>query len=487
VVLLTLGLALALALPIPALATTETATPGSGDAPTFDTPAPTQAPTDPGPGKTPKPERTPKPTKPPVVAFAPLVPDRAELHVGYTGSGVLAQAPLLLAEEAGYFDEAGLTNVTIVRTGDVLNGVRVGDLDIAVVDKTEALAAWEEDPALRAIAGYRNYDADGTYGGDLLLAAPGLAANEPATVIAFLSAYIRALDLLDDTKGGAEAYALIEETDLVLSVKPDAWADALNAYAPFDGGFGSLEDEAGWGELVRYLGTDEPADLEAFVSTHALSIAQTWQGLPADPANALAGAPGVAEITVGMPLADGETSPIATALDLGYFEDAGFASVEVIDVEAPLLGVLQGKIDFGILDTIDTAEATEQGLPLLALAGHRNYDEGGGYGGDLLIASADLLGEEGSTASAFLIAYVRALMDLADDPEAAAFAPFDGGMGDRTQLGGLGEMYAYLSLPFEPGEDVAALADARPLEYAQAWWGLPANPTLPFLAAEEAE
>ena len=76
-----------------------------------------------------------------------------------------------------------------------------------------------------------------------------VVADEPSTVIAFLTAYIRALQDLADPESAADALALIQTTDL--SVDPelaDGWLEALAVYAPFDGGFGSLDVEGGLGE-----------------------------------------------------------------------------------------------------------------------------------------------------------------------------------------------------------------------------------------------
>ncbi len=467
--MLGLVLALLLALPLGALAT----------------PAPTAAPVTPGgngePQTTPKPERTPAPTEPPTMAFTIPGPDRPRLLVGYTGNGIRPQAPLLVAEKAGYFDEAGFEQVIVARTNDVLAGVFSGDFEIGVVPATDAFTAFAEDPTLRAIAGYRNYEAGtGDYNGEILMAAPGLVSEEPATVLAFLNAYIRALDLLSTEEGAQEARDLLEATDLTLDVRPGAWTRSLQAFAPFDGGFGALEDGDGLGELTTHLTGDAEAglDLEGFIADHTLAIAQTWRAQPANPASTLAGPPGIAEITVALPDADDAKGPMAAALEADLFSAAGFASVEVIDADQPLLGVLQGQVEFGVMDLRDVSEATAQGLPLAVIAAHRNYRADGSYGDDVIVASRDLLEQEGSTVSAFLVAYVGGLRGLVDQPNTDAFRPYDGGFGDRSNLGGLGEMAAYVGASSESEGDPARLRDVRSLEYAQAWWGLPANPTL---------
>ncbi len=181
--------------------------------------------------------------------------------------------------------------------------------------------------------------------------------------------------------------------------------------------------------------------IDGFVAANTLNVAQALLGLPPNPDTGLAGAPGLTEISVGLPMADGAASPILVADEAGYFTEAGFDSVEIIDVEEPLLGVLTGELDFGVTGVADAADGASQGLPMAAIAGHRNYVDGV-YGGDVLIVTADLLQNDPTTATAFLIAYVRGLRDLMDDPD---FAPHDGGFGDRTIGGGTGELDDYLA------------------------------------------
>ena len=211
------------------------------------------------------------------------------------------------------------------------------------------------------------------------------------------------------------------------------------------------------------------------MATHTLNIAQAWAGLAPNPDAGLAGPPGIADISIGLPMVD-EGSPILVAQEQGYFEDAGFESVEVIDVEQPLLGLLNGELDFGIVDMVDASDGASQGLPAATIAGHRNYTGDGVFGGDVVLVTVDMLESDSTTATAFLIAYIQALQDLAADPAAAPYAPFDGGFGSADVAGGVGEMRAYLAdaLGAEPDLDVSV--KPRTLHFAQAWWGLPANP-----------
>ncbi|MFV2065100.1 MAG: hypothetical protein ACC726_16540, partial [Chloroflexota bacterium] len=101
----------------------------------------------------------------------------------------------------------------------------------------------------------------------------------------------------------------------------------------------------------------------------------------------------------------------------------------------------------------------------------------GTYGGDVVLATTDLLETDTSTATAFLIAYLEGLADLQDSVNATGFAPHDGGFGARDLGGGTAELDAYLAQEVGQPPDLDGLIDAHALEFAQAWWGLPANPT----------
>jgi hypothetical protein len=113
---------------------------------------------------------------------------------------------------------------------------------------------------------------------------------------------------------------------------------------------------------------------------------------------------------------------------------------------------------------------------LVALAGHRNYDADGAYGGDLLAASADFVEGQGAATSAFLTAYVRALRDLEATDDAGSFAPFDGGFGSLTDGDGLGELQAIVGDALGTDGDLGTLIESGALHRAQTWWGRPANP-----------
>ncbi|CAN5485740.1 hypothetical protein BH24CHL9_BH24CHL9_00540 [soil metagenome] len=477
---------LAVLAPMTALGARDASDVPSQATPILDTPEPT-------PRRTPRPTRTPRPdptrqpdrTVAPEVTPAPdaqpviLLPDRNAITIGYREPGVMGQAPLLVALLAGYFTAAGFEDVRIVEVPDTLADIRAGELDFAVVEAAAAGAATAEDATLRAVAGFQNYAADGSYDPDLLLAAPGLVADEPATVIAFLIAYLRALRDLSDEDSAAEALGLIDATDLSLDPELAAsWADAVGVFAPFDGGFGDLADEGGLVELALHLEAADarPTDLSYFIAQHTLNIAQLSQGLESNPANSLIGPPGLTEISVGLSGGDAVGGPVIAAIAAGHFDAMGFDSVAVMDIEEPLLGVLNGELDFAVVSTVEAADGASQGLPLRLLAGHRNVPPEGTGDADVLVVSTDVLEQEPATVGAFLIVYVRAARDLRDSEAAEPWAPHDGGYGDRALDGGMAELLAHLEGALGDAPDIRALMAAAPLELAQAWWGLPANP-----------
>ena len=376
----------------------------------------------------------------------------------------------------------------MVQVDDPLADLDAGDLDVAVAASAVAYPATASPAQLRAISGYQNYDAAGGYAGSVLMAQQALIWDEPGTVIAFLSAYIRALQDLADPEGAAEALDILQGTDLAVDPAIAAdWTGAVAAYAPFDGGFGSLDDGEGLGELNALLGGNEDTalDFSTFIAADPLAVAQAWLELPANPFNRYIGAPGLSEISVGLPMNDGAPSPVVVADDAGLFAEAGFEFVELLDVEQPLPGVLSGQIDFAVIDAVDAADGVAQGLPLRVIAGHANYSPDGEYGGDVIVVSTDLLENEPSTAAAFLIAYLQGLERQSDSVNATIFAAHDGGFGSRETDGGLAELRDYLVAELGAEPDMETLIAAAPLHFAQSWSGTPVNPTVAPVPTEE--
>lgn len=486
-----------LALLAPTIATASVTPPegAQGASHTFDTPSPTVKPT---PRATrnddPRPKETP-PAADPVLELVALpqpgAPSAGSLTVAYRGDSIVAQAPLLLAEIKGYFEDEGLNDVLVARANDSVADLANGDADIGVVRYEDAQDLVRDVPGTKAIAGYLNYaDAAGAFGGDALLARAGLVQHDPATVIAFLKAYLRALqELADEDKVDAALDAIEAETDLAVDAAlRDRWARSVQRYRPLDGGFGDIRKGDGLGELTDFLRgrADEDPDLDPLIVAYPLNLVQALLGLPLNPAGDLIAPPGLKEIRIGLATSSAASSPIGVADAAGYFSDVGFDSVEIVDVESPLPGVMTAQLDLAVVDLQDAADGVTQGLPIKAIAGHRNYLDGS-HVGDVIIASPDLIEQEGATVVAFLVAYIRALADLTDSVGADGFAPHDGGFGDRADGGGLGELAASLDERVGDGASVDDLVARDPLTVAQAWWGLPANPTTaaPLITADD--
>ncbi len=313
-------------------------------------------------------------------------------------------------------------------------------------------------------------------------------------------------------------------------------------------------------------------------------------------------APEQTAISIGYRLPNlNSRAPFLVALDRGYFTDAGFTDVQLIQTEETAPGLIGGSLQFGNVETLDTANSFAEGLPLQAVSGYQNYtanmiavapditspadlagkdillggtpgsldfdlrakmladagfditgvpynavtvdggsnawvalfldgklamtpifnrhrqqvqDAGGrlvvdtfDFGSDLIATNKDWAAANPNTVQAFLSAYIRALADIQDPANAdyvfslgeragititdgirsgwpndvEYFTPFDGGLGDVTQDGGLGELDAYLkaNLPEGVTVDVTQFVDAAPLNAVQAALGLDANPAAP--------
>ena len=165
---------------------------------------------------------------------AAFVPSTTTLVIGVNGDPAI-RAPLQIALDNDFLDKAGFTSVNLVETDDPIADLQAGDLQFAVVDAVEAATAFADDPTLQVVAGYQNYGGeDGAYGGTVLVAAPGLVADEPSTVAALTRGYVRGLKKMAKAAG----------KDLSALVTP---------FAPFNGGFGSRSDGGGLGQLSMYL------------------------------------------------------------------------------------------------------------------------------------------------------------------------------------------------------------------------------------------
>ena len=160
-----------------------------------------------------------------------------------------------------YFEKVGLGEVTLRAVEEPLLGLLQGGIDIAVIDAVDAADGFAQGLPLAIVAAHRNTGVDGEYGGDVIAVSEDFLQGEGSTVASFLTAYMRAM----------------------LDFKKDGEAEA---FAPFDGGFGAFDPEAGWTEFNAYISEatgEDAADLDGLIAPDALERARTWWGVPSVP------------------------------------------------------------------------------------------------------------------------------------------------------------------------------------------------------------
>ena len=120
----------------------------------------------------------------------------------------------------------------------------------------------------------------------MLVAGTDLLTQDPDTVLAFQEAYIEALQVLSDPAQQAYVLGLATAAGITLSEQQTAdWPAQVTTFAPFDGGFGAIDDAAGLGQLSAYLGANGLAvpDYTTFIAQDSLHSAQAALGLAANP------------------------------------------------------------------------------------------------------------------------------------------------------------------------------------------------------------
>ncbi len=110
------------------------------------TPAPTTAPTDP-----------PAPTTGPTEAPTLGTPEKTSVSIGYRLPSLNSVAPLLIAQDKGYWKDCGLDTVALIQTEEVQAGVISGSLDIGLVETVDFGDAELRGLPMKLIAGYRPY------------------------------------------------------------------------------------------------------------------------------------------------------------------------------------------------------------------------------------------------------------------------------------------------------------------------------------------
>jgi hypothetical protein len=320
------------------------------------------------------------------------------------------------------------------------------------------------------------------YGYDALVAGQDLVANAPRTVQAFLAGTIGALQLLDDPANDNDLFTAAREAGIEVGNNETAgWASDLEDLRPRDGGFGSVEEGSGLGELQFFLsdrlGSVPP--LADAIAVQQLNAAQAALDLPANPEVPALEDAGGAAVRVGTP-DDGlfARAPFLLAGELGAVDAAGLGAIEVVAGADGIAGVLDGSLDAAVVSQDDAAAAIEAGDPIAIIAGHQDADEAGA-GATVLVASEDRVASDGAVLAAFLQATLRGLAALgradafdtavsasgaavtedvaaAWPAEVARFVPFDGSLGADAPAGGtdlsaLRAAQASLGLPTDVG------------------------------------
>lgn len=476
-----LGVTLALSLAIPALGVAVPRQHHASD--TADSPPVTPRPeTTPRPTR--KPHKTPRPSTAPAPGpggFVPAVPTLRELRVGYRDPGVQGRLPLVVAQERGYFRDAGFESVDLIEVEEPITGLLGGQLDVGVVDVVDAAEGVSQGLPMAVLAGFHNRrDGGATYGDDVLAASADLVANDPATITAFLTAYVRALQDIADPAAQDTILELAKEAGLrVTDEARAAYPSRVMEFAPFDGGFGASDQGGGLAELTAFLTeeTGSAPDLSTLLAWPALLVAQASAGVPANPAMRLLEQPHGSTFRVAVPAGDPEGALAVDAAATALLADGPLHAIERVETDAPLTALLDGGSEAAVVPVADVAAAVAAGRPIAVLAGGRTDQEAGGPS-DVLVVTRDLLAADPGSVTAFLIAYIGGLQELADTdtPGADAFAPFDGGFGERDDDGGLGALSDVIGEALGPDLALRDLIAWPSLVVAQTALGIAANP-----------
>ena len=84
--------------------------------------------------------------------------------------------------------------------------------------------------------------------------------------------------------------------------------------------------------------------------------------------------PEKADVTLGYRLPSlNSIAPLLVAKDQGLWQACGLNSVELINTEEVLPGVVSGSLDVGLVETVDVGQAQVDGLPIKLIAGYRPF------------------------------------------------------------------------------------------------------------------
>jgi ABC-type nitrate/sulfonate/bicarbonate transport system substrate-binding protein len=210
---------------------------------------------------------------------APLVAGKPSIVVGYRTPDLAGRAPFLLAQDR-YLGDLGITNVRMDEVEQAIPGVVNGQYDFAVVDAADAASGVAQGLPIRVIAGYRLHDG-GSYTGDVIIANTDLLASDPQTVQAFLRGYLRSVRDIAEPANDADVFRLARAVGIPVSASvQQRWRKQAEGFAPYDGGFGPVEDAHGLGELDTYLASklQSAPDPAEFIAIDALQLAQATVG-----------------------------------------------------------------------------------------------------------------------------------------------------------------------------------------------------------------
>jgi|GEM_PF-4160856 len=217
-----------------------------------------------------------------------MIPELTSIMVGTQAGDLVSQAPVLLADDRGYFTDAGFTTpVGVMVVQEPLPGLLNGQLALAILDTRTVADATAAGVGLRIVAGYQDPSLAVVEIPRLLVASADTVDRYPGTVAAATAAYIRALgDLGDPATAVAFLDGVITSGFVVSDAERAAWPAEAAAFHPFDGAFGGPADGDGLAGLRAALVTSAgvPVDPVPLISWDTLWAAQASMALPLDPA-----------------------------------------------------------------------------------------------------------------------------------------------------------------------------------------------------------
>lgn len=88
-------------------------------------------------------------------AELPWSPEETTVTLGYQLPSLNSVAPLLVAQDRGFWQDCGLENVELIQTEEVTSGVVSGSLDVGILETNDAGQAQVDDLPVKVISAYR--------------------------------------------------------------------------------------------------------------------------------------------------------------------------------------------------------------------------------------------------------------------------------------------------------------------------------------------